>query len=1482
MLRGIWPDTLDQGHRFGLVLLGVFVVCLFAGSVSAQDPSENAEAGSLVHSAKLPKDRLAQTKYDRAVQAAQEEQLILAVDLLRELLEGDSQSWIQIRVKDSPQPGPDQLRPNRSPQKESWVNSRDAALRILDLLGAPGRRLYEEQSAASAKATLQEAIESGNASKLRDVVVRFGSTREGLTALRFLAAQSLDRGLRQTADATYRRVLNHPLVDEAGRKAALRGIISIVPDEESSEKPAGSTPGTLSERHEKTDIAELVPFRGEPLWELSTALDDETSNAIADALHEHTQQSIPILLRARPFVAGDSALIRSPGRVRRVDSKTGTVHWDNASSTSASSVGTRITTNLSMQNLMARNLAKELQIDSVTSAFRVRGQSVLYIETAPRDSTQSNQPGGAPIRLRAVGPFNSRVVVPGRNRVVHCDLETGQASWVFSGRAFFSVLKETPQQTDSVYFLGPPEPIDNLFWGLAQVGSEIRLYALRQNGELDWQTTVCETERQLQNDVDWRFLACPVVKAGGVLVCPTGTGLVVAFDLVTRTPLWAQRYPREDLVETSGRIMKGRGGTATRHWWKCWRELTVAHIDGPTPLAVVASPDQLGLSLFNLRTGEEIWTRQLEAPMSLVATTGLHAVVTEQRCVCAFDLKSGEPAWRTEIPEISGRGYTIGSTRDPDATPDYYVFPTQDRRLNAVCLSDGQLTRTSMADSSPAGNLVRIGDVVLEQTAEKITAWRILADCLVPKSRLRPATIAAAEATAGRFVSSVARWQSVLAADADEPLTGNARRSAQKQLWQTLANWLADESVARNQIEPRMRELIDDADIQREIELTHTLARTFVANGDSEAALDRYFQVLNLNPSGDEPVHFAGPLRMVRHDRLILGELLNLASDEREPRDLDSRSALQRRFAEQLQQARSSPDPFAAQRLASRLSGHPWAATLHLDEKSEVGRTFLQKQLSLLQLAGSSDVATAAPALERLAELYQNRSHNLDAASTSLKLSNLLESKPQVDVRSVLARPDDLPDRAALLKSVQKSDWQDLNASVEVEKKSAPAADFRSVIVECEAGSLFERLDVSVTQRLRRNTRTVRFCGDGEAGAWKIDVPFPQTSTRNEFALPRGWGVGHLLILEIGGKLLAISPYSQNGEPKPLLVWSRDMVEGNRMSGLQIERPVPGFISASVNYLDPFDRVIATVGPVRSAYLCVQTRGRLVCLDTESGQLLWERYELPRNAICTGDDETIYLLAPDRARVELLRPTDGAEVATHPLDGFQPAFASNPAILMTGRSCALIRNSGEDQQASVVDLKTGRPSWSLPKDAANLFRADDQTVGHLSADGKLTLLDLKSGRAVANLEVEVPATIDSVACTHDRNRWFVAIHTVENAGKEELPITFSTPLNGRLVAVNRADGRLLWERSVLKAQLPLAQPGSIPVLVLVWTERGGPGDSRIDDTFYHLIDKRTGETLYENPASGNDALFLVEPDPSQRRVEIRTNRRTFRIDYAAN
>lgn len=1468
--------------------ISLFVWCALTSQSTNGDGGLGGAPNSLVHSAKLMKDRVAQAKFERAELAVKRGQLVEAVGLARELAESAAGTWVLVRAVDD-----EKGKPGEAPH-EVWRSAPQAAFELLNRLGQAGREQFRAQQEAAAKAALEQAVESGRTESLREVVVRYRPLREGLTALRFLAAQSLDQGRPHTALSAIREILRHPLLSDKERTAAQRGLDAA---RRNLGMRSGAGQGEAFEAEDTQpgklpDIATLVPFRGKPLWEIPVAVGDGTANAISDALHEHTLQSIPRALRARPIVAGEDVLIRAAGQIQRVDVQTGNVQWELAASTSNTSAGTRINNNLSMQNLMARNLAKELQIDTVATQLhltinsRIENRSLVYVESTPQ-TTLPHLRQGAAIQVRAVGPFGSRVVVPTKNRIAHSNLETGQTDWVFSGREFFAKEKgiaSSDEELERVYFLGPPTPVDDLFCGMAQVGQSIRLYALTSNGQLAWQTTLCETGRELQQNVDWRFLACPVVPAGGVLLCPTSTGMVVGFDLVTRTPLWARRYLRDDVVEMSDILIKRQGPSVTRHWWRCWRELAAKPVTvNGDPHVVLASPDRRGISLLNVLTGEEAWHCRVDEPLSLIAVTKKHAVFAEPNRLTGLDLTTGEVTWQAPVPEITGRGYiTSGSANvSENSAQNFYVFPSQDRRLNAVQLADGALLRTALEDASPAGNLVRVGNVVVEQTADKITAWRML-DAYGEGSKFDPATIAESLATAGRFAAAADRWQKLLSSDDESVATASVRRKVEQRYWQTLLNWVRMEPKSRELIAPLLRELSQESGVRRQIELSHSLARSLAASEDRVAALDRFFQTLNLNPAGDEAEHSPGnPLRMVRHDRLLQGELLDLIPNDEAQAEVVTE--LRSRFVEQLQQARSSPDPFAAQRLGELLNAHPWAATLRLDEKAEVGRTFLQKQISLLQLAESDDAAVAARALERLAELYGDRSHELDATASTLQLVDRLSGKVDKNTRDLLARPDEIPDRKSLIEKLQQSEWDGLTASVEIQTRSAPASNYVRVAVECEAGCLFDRLEVAVTSRVQNNKRTIRFCGDGESGAWKIDVPVPQTASSRAFMMPRGWGIGHLLILELGGELLAISPYSRNGEPKPALVWSRDIIEGNRLASPQIRKAIPGFQLAALNYLDPFDRPMAVTGPVRSGYLCVQTRGRLLCLDTVTGKQFWECYGLPAEAIVSGDAESVFLVDARRGRVEQLRVIDGAGMASQSLSGFGDPVKAKPTILATIGSRLLVRHGdAAASPAEVLNLKTGQVAWSLPEGARHLFRADLNTIGYLSATEELVLCEFVTGREVSRMKPDLPDTVDGVECVRDRKRWFIAIHSVKNATAPAVRYASVAPLNGPLIAISRTDGRVLWQQYVKDAQLPLVQHGSVPILVLAWTQQSKrvPANNRVVDTVYHLIDKRTGETILEDQAVGNNATFLIEPDPAGRRVEIQTNRRTFRVDFS--
>ncbi|MFP6763175.1 MAG: hypothetical protein VB858_06145, partial [Planctomycetaceae bacterium] len=552
-----------------------------AGGFSREgDPSD--ESGSLADSATLVKDRVAQSRYQRAIEAVDAGNLIRAVELIRDLLEAPADSWVLYRAQAAVRP-----EAGRPPRQEYWLGARVAAWKLLKQAGQPAWRLYEEQTAPRARSLLAEAIRNGSSIQLRHVTLRFREKREGLIALQSLAAQHLDRGHRQTAAAAFRQILNHPRLTADERRAAHRGLTFALSGQlDASRKPpeaAHNSPDNRPDPDEilpepEPDLTKLVPFRGEPLWEQTTGVSAESSNAISEALQEHAQQSIPISLRARPVMTGDSVIVRMPGHIQRLAPDTGQAAWEHPAVLSATLAGTGITSNASMRELMSRNLAKELQIDSVSSRVVVHRGAAIYIETTPRTPTTRDRPPGAVFRLRAIGPFGNRTLIaPDTNRVVHCNLTNGITNWIFSGTDLLTDERPAAgaQPAAPPVFLGPPTPVDHQYLGLAQVGSAIQLYALTRDGALAWQQQLCETGRPLRGDIDWKHVACPVTLAGGVLICPTSTGLIVAVDPVTRTPVWANRYAREDLARPTDQTALRTGGLTARHWWRCWRETAV-------------------------------------------------------------------------------------------------------------------------------------------------------------------------------------------------------------------------------------------------------------------------------------------------------------------------------------------------------------------------------------------------------------------------------------------------------------------------------------------------------------------------------------------------------------------------------------------------------------------------------------------------------------------------------------------------------------------------------------------------------------------------------------------------------------------------------------------------------------------------------------------------------------------------------------------
>ena len=99
------------------------------------------------------------------------------------------------------------------------------------------------------------------------------------------------------------------------------------------------------------------------------------------ALHEHFEQSIPILPRAQPLVNDGVVVQRSLTQVTGHDLVTGRLLWSSESVSEAGQSASRLTMNLSLQELMAQKLTRVLQVDSLQSRLSSDGERVFTVES---------------------------------------------------------------------------------------------------------------------------------------------------------------------------------------------------------------------------------------------------------------------------------------------------------------------------------------------------------------------------------------------------------------------------------------------------------------------------------------------------------------------------------------------------------------------------------------------------------------------------------------------------------------------------------------------------------------------------------------------------------------------------------------------------------------------------------------------------------------------------------------------------------------------------------------------------------------------------------------------------------------------------------------------------------------------------------------------------------------------------------------------
>ncbi len=546
---------------------------LFVSAVQAQAVLQTRQMMEGQGGRFIEAPRSVQQQLLEAERALADQQYSDAVVRLGDLLAGDA------RLQEDDLAGQDFLldvddsRKNDAPVTKSLL--RTARDRIGSLPSA-ALETYQLRYGPLARKMLDEAADSGDWYKVREVRRRYFHTAAGYEASALLAQHEMYTGHPLAASMLLDDIVVSPaaiahlgpgivvLHAAACRHAArdLPGMQSIagqqvtIGDEKSSSPTSadevepwlisrtGETKTLSSGMNEDYPIFGTSPDRNGgsagqlPLtnkrWDLVTTASprqERDIRAATDAMIASGKLPPPSWV---PIRVGNHLLMRTTERLVGVDYRTGKRVWTYPWQTASEELDQDEQSLDSLENeselgeLLRQRVWNDYPYGQITSD----GQRVFMLDSLQR------------VELMPFGGMNMRGTRPadGRsNTLVALDLKTeGKLLWRLGAGI------DDGTELSAAFFLGPPLPLDGRLYVLAELSGDISLFCLdpASGAEIWRQQLVAVESGGIETDAIRRISGAVPTHHEGILVCPTGAGAIVAIDLGDRMIRWGSSYDR--------------------------------------------------------------------------------------------------------------------------------------------------------------------------------------------------------------------------------------------------------------------------------------------------------------------------------------------------------------------------------------------------------------------------------------------------------------------------------------------------------------------------------------------------------------------------------------------------------------------------------------------------------------------------------------------------------------------------------------------------------------------------------------------------------------------------------------------------------------------------------------------------------------------------------------------------------------------------
>lgn len=1436
----------------------------------------------------LPMDRTKARGIERAKDRIAEGEYSQALRFLDQVLAGAQDSFIPVG------------------ETGEYVGLKETAGAMIRDLPPEGRQFYEATFGPAARRKLDDALAAGDVAALRQVVRQYFNTPAGYEAAFLVAQLEADAGRHMSARILYDELLDTP---EAARRfnpqltiLAARSRLALDESDQARELLSSldevrESAVQIAGREEMLSSISQNPLEwfkrtvGQPVATARASLDEWLTSRGNAARNGHAEGGLPhvrVRWEARllshpqfetiydefwaalqqrdqplptagtPLAIGDTIISTTLQNVIAVDFRTGKRIWQTQPQRisefeqllNVSGDPAQFDTSIIPAQSFKRRIWDDYLYNSVSSD----GERVFVIRDLRLPDFDQPDAWAMPFGL-VTGDNPSAV-----NRLCAYDLATqGKLVWELDGAVADYALS-------GAYFLGAPVVVEEKLYCLAEIKSAIHLVTIdRRSGELVGLQQLAGLQNGINLDPQRRMQAVVPSYDSGMLVCPTGAGVVIGINLEKNALAWAYQYesnrtPTAFLRRGGGRLVDQAG-----QW-----------IDGSAILAegcaILAPPESDALHCLDLVTGKVRWTRDRGDGVYVAGVYQGRVLVVGLGGLTSLSLADGKPTWRPEkaaLPDESlpsGRGFFSSGK---------YFLPVSNAEIVAIDLADGKIAeRTRSRAGTVLGNLIAHQGAILSQNGKFLDCFDqidVLREFTESRLAENPDDVQALRTlgelvyTDGQLARAIELLERAYALSDADPRTREV-------LGECLLVALEQDFASYRDRLPKLREIMDGS-TDRMLQLLRIEAQGLLEMDEVAAAFEACMQFYDMAADKQSLVPFGNNHQASGGSwlRVQMADIWRQAS-------ADDRAAIVDRLTTTMARLNSDSAEFATfLSCFGNVGNFATAARMRQAERWAATNRPLAAQLTYLNYV-DSESGKRAEAVAASAELLHKRGYERLAAAFDAELAGPLADVECLDGktgRQWLEQWHTTAPQGAL-------DWPYGKVLID-EPPAARPAIARRVQVPLMAVRLEQSDEVLGRANVFFSSRIGELAVRDSYGR-EIFRQILDDEERQTFDASSIYGVsrGNLLIVSMGMQITAIDTLSSATGAETVL-WRKGTVRNSaivRYPGQhqRVGAERPG--SYRPSRMNVEGRWLGVLGPLTSNNFVYQDQRGLSCVDPLTGQVRWTRTDTPNACQLLGDDNVVIAVEADSNKAHVYSTGDGRSLGQVDIPRWREQLASR------GTEIIAWRNLPDGQfELFTQDAISGVREWQYVfARSAQVDVAMNRYVAVVEPGGRYVIIDAADGQIIVDHQSEPLAPVGRVQLFSGSDAFVVTVQTTGTAsiGRQHFNPLDYVAFDGQVMAFDTQSGKALWPRpaEVRQQALMLTQPVDAPVITFVGSMRRTDTNVQAQSITMLLLEKSSGRVLYaEDKLPQSPNLFAVTANGESQEVMIEMVSRLIRLKF---